>query len=446
VAAMQANIGTMVSVTVPAIDANVSAANAAIQTLSANIGTLVGGAGAALDTLLELGNALGNSDSFSSTVVNWLSNVTANITAANAAITTLDANVGAFQLYANANIGTLFLGNASTNANLGAYQTYANTTVATTQANLGAFQLYANANIGTLFLGNASTNANLGAFQIYANTAIDSLYLGANANTAAYLLTSTGNISAGNVISDTYYSSGGTTRFALTDIGLVAINVSGQEYKFGASGIESSPGIFGGSYGGNKLSLSNETALISNRFDTVTIQTGTDGSIQNTWTFSNNALSAPGRITALGNIVAANTTESTSTTTGALVVAGGTGIAGNLNIGGKTYSSGGFVPRVLESTADSATPTLNTNNYDMMVITGQTTAITSFTTNLSGTPFNGQRLWIAITGTGSIAITWGASFESSTITLPTTTVTTARLDVGFVWNAATSKWRCVATA
>jgi len=323
IAAMQANIGTIVSVTVPAIDANVSAANAAIQTLSANIGTLVGGAGAALDTLLELGNALSNSGSFSSTMVNWLSNVTANITAANASITTLDANVG-----------TLFLGNASTNANLGAYQTYANTNVETTQANLGAFQTYANANIGTLFLGNASTNANIGAFQIYANTAIDSLYLGANANTAAYLLTSTGNISAGNVISDAYYSIGGTTRFSLTDIGLVAINVSGQEYKFGASGIESSPGIFGGSYAGNKLSLNNETALISNRFDTVTIQTGTDGSIQNTWTFSNNTLSAPGRITALGNIVAANTTESTSTTTGALVVVGGAGISGNLNIGG----------------------------------------------------------------------------------------------------------------
>jgi hypothetical protein len=30
--------------------------------------------------------------------------------------------------------------------------------------------------------------------------------------------------------------------------------------------------------------------------------------------------------------------------------------------------------------------------------------------------------------------------------LPTTTVTTARLDIGFVWNVATSKWRCVAKA
>jgi len=103
-------------------------------------------------------------------------------------------------------------------------------------------------------------------------------------------------------------------------------------------------------------------------------------------------------------------------------------------------------PRVLASTANSATPTLNTDNYDMMVITGQTVAITSFSTNLTGTPVNGQKLIISITGTGAIGLTWGASFEASTVALPTTTVTTNRLDVGFIWNVATTKWRCVAVA
>jgi hypothetical protein len=113
----------------------------------------------------------------------------------------------------------------------------------------------------------------------------------------------------------------------------------------------------------------------------------------------------------------------------------------------QTLTNKRLTPRVLASTANSATPTLNTDDYDMMVITGQTATITSFTTNLSGTPTNGQKLWISITGTGAISITsWGASFEASTVALPATTVTTNRLDVGFVWNAATSKWRCVATA
>jgi len=103
-------------------------------------------------------------------------------------------------------------------------------------------------------------------------------------------------------------------------------------------------------------------------------------------------------------------------------------------------------PRVLASTANSATPTLNTDNYDMMVITGQVVAITSFTTNLTGTPVNGQKLIISITGTGAIGLTWGAKFEPSTVPLPTTTFSTNRLDVGFIWNVATSAWRCVAVA
>jgi hypothetical protein len=112
----------------------------------------------------------------------------------------------------------------------------------------------------------------------------------------------------------------------------------------------------------------------------------------------------------------------------------------------QTLTNKRVTPRVLASTANSATPTLNTDNYDMTVITGQSVAITSFTTNLTGTPTDGQKLWISITGTGAIGITWGASFESSTVILPSTTISTNRLDVGFVWNVATSKWRCVATA
>lgn len=98
------------------------------------------------------------------------------------------------------------------------------------------------------------------------------------------------------------------------------------------------------------------------------------------------------------------------------------------------------------TTTSSATPTINTDNVDFYSITAQTEAITSFTTNLSGTPTEGQTLWIAITGTAARAITWGASFEASTVALPTTTVTTNRLDVGFVWNTVTSKWRCIASA
>lgn len=96
--------------------------------------------------------------------------------------------------------------------------------------------------------------------------------------------------------------------------------------------------------------------------------------------------------------------------------------------------------------ASSATPTINTDNVDVFRITAQAEAITSMTTNLSGTPTDSQVLLIEITGTAARAITWGTSFESSQVTLPTTTIGTNKLTVGFLWNSVTSKWRCLAVA
>ena len=98
------------------------------------------------------------------------------------------------------------------------------------------------------------------------------------------------------------------------------------------------------------------------------------------------------------------------------------------------------------TTTSSATPTINTDNVDVFTITAQSGDITSFTTNLSGVPTDGQTLLVSITATGTINITWGASFEASTIALPIATVSTARLDVLFVWNVATTKWRCIGVA
>ena len=110
-----------------------------------------------------------------------------------------------------------------------------------------------------------------------------------------------------------------------------------------------------------------------------------------------------------------------------------------------TLTNKRITPRV-STTTSSATPTINTDNVDMYGLTALAVDITSFTTNLSGTPTDGQKLWIYIVGTATRNITWGTSFEASTVALPTATNSTNRLDVGFVWNAATSKWRCVAVA
>lgn len=124
---------------------------------------------------------------------------------------------------------------------------------------------------------------------------------------------------------------------------------------------------------------------------------------------------------------------------------GGTGlVVGTSNT--QTLSNKRWVPRV-GSTTSSATPTINTDNVDIYKLTAQAADITSFTTNLSGTPNDGDILEIQITGTAARAITWGSSFVSSTVTLPTTTVTTATLTVVFQYYTTSSygnnKWVCV---
>jgi hypothetical protein len=211
----------------------------------------------------------------------------------------LDANVGAYQLYANANIGVLFNSNISTQANIGSIYNQVNTLDAnvgtlylgnistqanlgllynaniSTQANIGSIYNHVNtldANVGTLYANvdllynsNISTQANLGAFQIYANSKI-----GTNPNSNLVVVS--------------------TTQATSIDTGALVV-------QGGAS-------IAGNLYVGGNLIVSN----VSYEYREVITTTET----------------------VLGNIVAASGTVSTSVDTGALVVVGGVGIAGNL--------------------------------------------------------------------------------------------------------------------
>lgn len=94
-------------------------------------------------------------------------------------------------------------------------------------------------------------------------------------------------------------------------------------------------------------------------------------------------------------------------------------------------------------TTDTGT-SLNCDYYDDFIVTAQAGAL--LINNPSGTARDGQSLVIAVTGTAARALTYGAQFEASTVALPTTTATTARLNMGFKWRADTSKWVCVAVA
>lgn len=103
------------------------------------------------------------------------------------------------------------------------------------------------------------------------------------------------------------------------------------------------------------------------------------------------------------------------------------------------------VTKRVTSVTSSATPTINTDNCDAVTITAQAVAITSMTTNLSGTPTDFQQLLIRIKDDGTArAIAWGASFAAHGGTLPTTTVAGKIMTIGFIHNG--SVWGCTAVA
>lgn len=97
--------------------------------------------------------------------------------------------------------------------------------------------------------------------------------------------------------------------------------------------------------------------------------------------------------------------------------------------------------------AQSATPAINTNSASIFSIVGIAQAITSMTSKLSGTPDDADMMMIQLTDNGTPAtISWGASFESTTVTLPATTVASTMLRVLLQWNKVAGKWDCIAVA
>lgn len=109
-----------------------------------------------------------------------------------------------------------------------------------------------------------------------------------------------------------------------------------------------------------------------------------------------------------------------------------------------TLTNKRVTPRVTTITSNAA-PTVNTDTTDIVNITALASAITSMTTNLTGTPSIGDVLIYQIKDNGvARAITWGASFAAKGVALPTTTVISKLLTVSFMWNG--SNWGCVGVA
>lgn len=117
-------------------------------------------------------------------------------------------------------------------------------------------------------------------------------------------------------------------------------------------------------------------------------------------------------------------------------------VTGPLRVTGLFTNTGTIKPRVT-SIGSSATPTIDPSTTDAFVITSLTANITSIT--LNATPQPRQRLWLTITDNGTPrTLAFGASFESSgTVALPTTTVAGVQMEIEFVQNTVTNKFRCV---
>jgi hypothetical protein len=193
-----------------------AAANVNISTTQANLGAFQTYANTTFGTS-NYGNAnvaaylptyTGMLDN-SSTIINLVANAATQAAAINA----IDANLGT----ATTNIATLFSNAAAQaaaintiDANLGT-ATNNITTLFTNAATQATSINTLNANVGTLFLGNASTNANLGAFQTYANATFSTGGGSSygNANVAAYLPAYGGNIGNVGITSGDRYLYGG---------------------------------------------------------------------------------------------------------------------------------------------------------------------------------------------------------------------------------------------
>lgn len=201
---LDANVGayeTWANGRITTLDANLGTLTTHVDTLDANLGAFETYANATFGSS-SYGNA--NVAAYLPTDPT-ITAIQANVTAANSSIQTLSANLGAFETYANATFGSSSYGNTqvaaylptdptiqSIQANIGAYETWANGRIATLDANLGT----ATTNITTLF-SNAATqataidtlNANVGAYQTYANS---TFYKSGSTITVANVITTAG--------------------------------------------------------------------------------------------------------------------------------------------------------------------------------------------------------------------------------------------------------------
>lgn len=110
-----------------------------------------------------------------------------------------------------------------------------------------------------------------------------------------------------------------------------------------------------------------------------------------------------------------------------------------------TLSNKRIDPRVVSGTSYTTSTTIDSDATDLYVITAQAGAL--LFNNPSGTPVQGQKLMVRIKDNGTArALTYGSQFRAIGTALPTTTVISKTLYMGFIYNSTDTKWDLVASA
>lgn len=103
------------------------------------------------------------------------------------------------------------------------------------------------------------------------------------------------------------------------------------------------------------------------------------------------------------------------------------------------------ITKRITTEASNATPSINSDSFDIYRATALAANVTSIT--VTGTPTDWQMLVLSFTDNGTArTLTPGSSFENSTVSFPSTTVISTRIDVLVMWNTVTSKWRVLAVS